>query len=76
MKKKKKKNSSKKGGLSNSQLIDLLLVVFREHSFKKFNHKQLSKRLKGKGLFLKIQIVEVLGEMVKNGMITEENRVL
>ena len=74
MKKKKKNTSRKNNGPSNSQLIDLLVVIFRENPSKKFNYKTLSKILKIKDLGVKIQIVEVLKEMVKNGVVTEESR--
>ena len=66
MKKKKKNTGHKKKGFSNSRLIDLFVVVFRENPSKKFNYKKLSKILRIKELGVKIQIVDVLKEMVKN----------
>ena len=72
MKKKKKNKNPKKSGFSNSQLFDLLLVVFRENPSKKFNYKQLSKKLKIRDLCIKIKIGDVLREMTERGVVSEE----
>jgi ribonuclease R len=74
MKKKKKSKKSKKGGLSNSKLFDLILLVFRENPNKKLNYKQVSKILKVKEMGVKIQIIDVIKEMVISGTLTEEQR--
>ena len=74
MKKNKKNKSSVKGGFSNSKLFDLILLVFREHPNKKLNYKQVSKILKVKEMGVKIQIIDVIKEMVISGTVTEEQR--
>jgi len=74
MKKKKKTKKSGKVGFSNSKLFDLILLVFRENSNKKLNYKQVSKILKVKEMGVKIQIIDVIKEMVNSGMLTEEQR--
>ena len=71
MKKKKQKKRNKKKGISNSNLFKLVLSVFRENPSKKFNYKQLSKLLKFKDAGLKIQLIEVLREMAREGVIEE-----
>ena len=63
--KKKTKKRKRKKGVSNSNLFKLLLSVFRENPNKKFNYRQLSKVLKFKDAGLKIQLIDVLGEMVE-----------
>ena len=74
MKKKKKKKKSGKGQFSNSKLFDLILLVFRENPNKKLNYKQVSKILKVKEMGVKIQIIDVIKEMVISGTLTEEQR--
>ena len=74
MKKNKKNKSSAKGGFSNSKLFDLILLVFRENLNKKLNYKQVSKILKVKEMGVKIQIIDVIKEMVISGILTEEQR--
>ena len=74
MKKNKKNKSSVKGGFSNSKLFDLILLVFRENPNKKLNYKQVSKILKVKEMGVKIQIIDVIKEMVISGTLTEEQR--
>ncbi|MDC0204610.1 ribonuclease R [Flavobacteriales bacterium] len=74
MKKKKKNTGRKKGGFSNSKLFNLLAVVFRGSPSKKFNYKQLSKILKIKELGVKMQISDVLKDMVENGVVDEKSR--
>jgi len=74
MKKKKKTKKSRKGDFSTSKLLDLILVVFRENPSKKLNYKQISKTLKIKEMGVKIQIIDVMKEMVISGTLTEEHR--
>jgi len=74
MKKKKKNKKSRKGDFSNSKLFDLILLVFRENPNKKLNYKQVSKILKVKEMGVKIQIIDVMKEMVNSGTLTEERR--
>ena len=74
MKKKKKKKKSDKRGLNNSKLFDLILLVFRENPNKKLNYKQVSKILKVTEMGVKIQIIDVIKEMVLSGTLTEEHR--
>jgi len=74
MKKKKKKKKSEKRGLNNSRLFDLILLVFRENPNKKLNYKQVSKILKVTEMGVKIQIIDVIKEMVISGTLTEEHR--
>jgi len=74
MKKKKKNKKSRKGDFSNSKLFDLILLVFRENPNKKLNYKQVSKILKVKEMGVKIQIIDVMKEMVNSGTLTEEQR--
>ena len=74
MKKKKKKKKSEKGDFSKSKLFDLILLVFRENSNKKLNYKQVSKILKVTEMGVKIQIIDVMKEMVVSGTLTEEQR--
>ena len=74
MKKNKKNKRSVKGGFSNSKLFDLILLVFRENPNKKLNYKQVSKILKVKEMGVKIQIIDVIKEMVISGILTEEQR--
>ena len=74
MKKKKKNKKSRKGDFSNSKLFDLILLVFRENPNKKLNYKQISKILKVKEMGVKIQIIDVMKEMVNSGTLTEEQR--
>jgi len=74
MKKKKKNKKSRKGDFSNSKLFDLIVLVFRENPNKKFNYKQVSKILKVKEMGVKIQIIDVMKEMVASGTLTEEHR--
>jgi len=74
MKKNKKNKSSVKGGFSNSKLFDLILLVFRENPKKKLNYKQVSKILKVKEMGVKIQIIDVIKEMVISGTLAEEQR--
>jgi ribonuclease R len=74
MKKNKKNKSSVKGGFSNSKLFDLILLVFRENPNKKLNYKQVSKILKVKEMGVKIQIIDIIKEMVISGTLAEEQR--
>jgi ribonuclease R len=74
MKKKKKIRKNRKGDFSTSKLFDLILVVFRENPLKKLNYKQVSKILKVKEMGVKIQIIDVMKEMVASGTLTEEYR--
>ena len=74
MKKKKKTKKNRKGEFSTSKLFDLILVVFRENPSKKLNYKQVSKILKVKEMGVKIQIIDVIKEMVASGALTEEHR--
>jgi len=74
MKKKKKNKKSRKGDFSNSKLFDLILLVFRQNPNKKLNYKQVSKILKVKEMGVKIQIIDVMKEMVNSGTLTEEHR--
>jgi ribonuclease R len=74
MKKKKKNKKSRKGDFSNSKLFDLILLVFRQNPNKKLNYKQVSKILKVKEMGVKIQVIDVMKEMVNSGTLTEEHR--
>ncbi len=74
MKKKKKSRKTRKGEFSNARLFDLLLVVFRENTNKKLNYKQVSKILKIKEMGVKIQIIDVMKEMVVSGFLEESQR--
>ena len=71
MKKKKKYKKNRKGEFSNTRLYDLLLVIFRENINKKLNYKQVSKILKVKEMGVKIQIIDVMKEMVVSGVLEE-----
>ena len=72
--KKKKKQKNQKRRFSNSKLFDLILLVFRENPNKKLNYKQVSKILKVTEMGVKIQIIDVIKEMVISGILTEEQR--
>ena len=74
MKKKKKSRKNRKGEFSNTRLFDLLLVVFRENTNKKLNYKQVSKILKVKEMGVKIQIIDVMKDMVISGFLEESQR--
>ena len=74
MKKKKPKKRNRKKGVSNSNLFKLLLSVFRENPNKKFNYRQLNKALNIKDAGLKIQLIEVMGEMVREEVLEEVRR--
>ena len=74
MKKKKKSKKNRKGGFSNTRLYDLLLVIFRENSKKKLNYKQVGKILKVKEMGVKIQIIDVMKDMVLSGVLEETKR--
>ena len=74
MKKKKRTKKSGKGEFSNSKLFDIILLVFRENPNKKLNYKQVSKILKVKEMGVKIQIIDVIKEMVISGTLAEEQR--
>ena len=74
MKKKKKSKKNRKGEFSNSRLYDLLLVIFRENSKKKLNYKQVGKILKVKEMGVKIQIIDVMKDMVLSGVLEETKR--
>ncbi len=74
MKKKKKTKKKGKGEFSNSKLFDLILLVFKENPNKKLNYKQVSKILKVSEMGVKIQIIDVIKEMVISGILTEEQR--
>ena len=74
MKKNKKKRQSDKIGFSNSKLFDLILSVFRENPNRKLNYKQVSKTLKVTEMGVKIQIIDVMKEMVTSGVLSEGQR--
>ena len=74
MKKKKKSRKNRKGEFSNTRLYDLLLVIFRENSKKKLNYKQVGKILKVKEMGVKIQIIDVMKDMVLSGVLEETQR--
>jgi len=74
MKKKKKTKKNRKGDFSNSKLIDLILTVFRENPSKKLNYKQVSKILMVKEMGVKIQIIDMMKEMVASKILSEEHR--
>ena len=74
MKKKKKTKKTRKGDFSNSKLFDLILSVFRVNPNKKLNYKQVSKILKVKEMGVKIQIIDVIKDMVFSGVLSEEQR--
>ncbi|MDA7577996.1 ribonuclease R [Flavobacteriales bacterium] len=73
MKKKKKSKKARKSNLTNSKLFDLLLNIFREKK-SKLNYKQISKQLEIKDMVVKIQIIDVMKEMAKSGIIEEVQR--
>ena len=73
MKKKKKSKKARKSNLTNSKLYDLLLNIFREKK-SKLNYKQISKQLEIKDMVVKIQIIDVMKEMAKSGIIEEVQR--
>ncbi len=72
MKKKKKKKKPQKKGCSKTKLFGLILAVFRENPKKKLNYKELSKRLSVKEMGVKIQIIDVMKEMVLSSVLTED----
>jgi len=74
MKKKKRTKKKGKGEFSNSKLFDLILSVFRENPNRKLNYKQVSKTLKVTEMGVKIQIIDVMKEMVNSGTLTEGQR--
>ena len=74
MKKKKKPKKNRKGEFSNTRLYDLLLMIFRERPNKKLNYKQISKILKVKEMGVKIQIIDVMKDMVFSGILEETQR--
>ena len=74
MKKKKKSKNARKSNLTNSKLFDLLLNVFKENCNKKLNYKQISKRLEIKEMGVKVQMIDVMNEMAKSGIIEEVQR--
>ena len=74
MKKKKKSKNTRKSNLTNSKLFDLLLNVFKENCNKKLNYKQISKRLEIKEMGVKVQMIDVMNEMAKSGIIEEVQR--
>tara|TARA_B100000767_G_scaffold208513_1_gene195472 strand:+ start:3323 stop:5455 length:2133 start_codon:yes stop_codon:yes gene_type:complete len=74
MKKKKKPKKNRKGDFSNSKLFDLILSVFKVNPNKKLNYKQVSKILKVKEMGVKIQIIDVIKDMVNSGRLTEEQK--
>lgn len=74
MKKKKKSKKNRKGEFSNTRLYDLLLVIFRENSKKKLNYKQVGKILKVKEMGVKIQMIDVMKNMVLSGVLEETQR--
>ncbi len=74
MKKKKNSKKNRKGEFSNTRLYDLLLVIFRENSKKKLNYKQVGKILKVKEMGVKIQIIDVMKDMVLSGVLEETQR--
>ena len=73
MKKQKKTKKSSKLNLTNSKLFDLLLNIFRENK-QKLNYKQISKRLEIKDMGVKIQLIDVMKEMARSGIIEEVQR--
>ena len=74
MKKKKKSQNARKSNLTNSKLFDLLLNIFKENCNKKLNYKQISKRLEIKEMGVKVQMIDVMNEMAKSGIIEEVQR--
>ena len=74
MKKKKKSEKTRKTGFPNSKLFELLLKTFRENHSKKMNYKQISKLLEVKEMGVKIQMIDVMKEMVFSGIIEEVQR--
>ena len=74
MKKKKKAKKNRPGGFSTAKLFDLILCVFRENPSKKLNYKQLSKILKIKEMGVKIQIIDIMKDMVGSGFLIEDPR--
>jgi len=74
MKKKKKSKNARKSNLTNSKLFDLLLNIFKENCNKKLNYKQISKRLEIKEMGVKVQMIDVMNEMAKSGIIEEVQR--
>ena len=74
MKKKKKSEKTRKTGFPNSKLFELLLKTFRENHTKKMNYKQISKLLEVKEMGVKIQMIDVMKEMVFSGIIEEVQR--
>ena len=73
MKKKKKSKKERKSNLTNSKLFDLILNIFKEKK-SKLNYKQISKQLEIKDMVVKIQIIDVMKEMAKSGIIEEVQR--
>ena len=74
MKKKKKSEKTRKTGFPNSKLFELLLKTFRENHSKKMNYKQISKLIEVKEMGVKIQMIDVMKEMVFSGIIEEVQR--
>ena len=72
MKKKKKKKRGYKEDFLKPKLFDLVLAVFKETPSKKLNYKRLSKKLSVKEMGVKIQIIDVMKEMVLSGVLNEE----
>ena len=73
MKKKKKSKKARTSSLTNSKLFDLILNIFKEKK-SKLNYKQISKQLEIKDMVVKIQIIDVMKEMAKSGIIEEVQR--
>ena len=73
MKKKKKSKKARTANLTNSKLFDLILNIFKEKK-SKLNYKQISKQLEIKDMVVKIQIIDVMKEMAKSGIIEEVQR--
>ena len=59
--------------MTNSKLFDLLLNIFRENK-QKLNYKQISKQLEIKDMGVKIQLIDVMKEMARSGIIEEVQR--
>ena len=74
MKKNKKSKQEKKKGFSKSKIYKMLLSIFRENSNKKFNYKQISKILKIKEMGIKIQLIDIMKEMVHSKVLKESRR--
>ena len=69
-----KKKVVKSELLSNSNLFNTLLAVFKKNPSKKFNYKQLSKVLGFKSFLERKKIIPVLNSLVSALLIKEESK--